>query len=638
MSVKCNPVINRADQVEFKLGGDVGQRLRNVIEQWILPAPCSNPGMLEMFRQRDILPYHNMIPWAGEFAGKYLTHSVQILRLTNDEHQRQHLRTFVADLIECQADDGYLGCWPRQYRLKNQAPNSRSGSLNWDTWGHYHVMLGLLLWHELEGDEAALDAASRIGDLICDRYQGERSPRLVDTGCTEMNLAPAHALCLLYRETEVRRYLDMAEQIVSEFGAKDVEGKPLAGNYLNAPLEGLEFYETPKPRWESLHPIMSLAELYHLTGKDEYRKAFVALWHSIQRGDRHNNGGFSSGEQAKGNPYDQGAIETCCTVAWMAMSVEMLRLTGDSVAADELEMSLLNSGLGLISENGRWVTYNTPMDGIREASAHTIVFQSRSGTPELNCCSVNGPRVLGLLAEWTLMQDDAGLILNYYGQGTMSAVLPSGNKVKLIQKTDYPYDNKIVIRLETEFPEEFSLSLRIPSWSLKNRLKVAGEEIDVPDTGCYQVLKREWSGSTQIYLELDFGLQFWKHPSPPDYNKILSPDLFVGLEEIPPIPSGMDYASVYRGPLLLAYDIRFNPDRNSSIDIPVLATPELTVDEFRGKPVFTGKTKDGEIIRYCTFADAGSAGNYYQSWLPVGFPCHPAEFSSTNPRRSFLAE
>jgi hypothetical protein len=40
--------------------------------------------MLEMFRQRDRKHSHDLVPWAGEFAGKYLTHAVQVWRLTRD--------------------------------------------------------------------------------------------------------------------------------------------------------------------------------------------------------------------------------------------------------------------------------------------------------------------------------------------------------------------------------------------------------------------------------------------------------------------------------------------------------------------------------------------------------------------------
>src|SRR4029079_6255926 len=133
------------------------------------------------------------------------------------------------------------------------------------------------------------------------------------------------------------------------------------------------------------------------------------IWWSIAEGDRHNTGGFSSGEAATGSPYDSGAIETCCTVAWMALSVDMLRLTGNPVVADELEWSAWNAALGAQHPSGRWWTYNTPMDCQRTASARAIVFQALAGSPELNCCSVNGPRSLCLLADWAVMYSADGI-------------------------------------------------------------------------------------------------------------------------------------------------------------------------------------------------------------------------------------
>ena len=121
-------------------------------------------------------------------------------------------------------------------RLTGTAPNVGKGVAGgtWDAWGHYHVMLGLLAWSEETHDENALRTAARIGDLFCQRFLGEQKPRLVDTGSTEMNLAPVHSLCLLYRATGETRYLELAKQIADEFAARDDSGKPLAGDYIQA--------------------------------------------------------------------------------------------------------------------------------------------------------------------------------------------------------------------------------------------------------------------------------------------------------------------------------------------------------------------------------------------------------------------
>ena len=606
-----NPVFASSSQTTFALAGRTAKYLQAVTEQWIMPACLANPAMLEMFRRRDNYPLLSMEPWAGEFAGKYLTHAVQIYRLTGDECLYDHIAWFVNELVSLQAEDGYLGPWPKGSRLTGKAPNPRrdgvAGTGTWDAWGHYHIMLGLLFWHEVSGDVKAMRCVKRMADLFCAKFL-TGGKRLVDAGRAEMNLAPIHSLCLLYKKTKTARYLALARKISEEFA------DPAAGDYIRTALAGKEFYQSPKPRWESLHPIQGIAELYYLTGDEQYRRAFEHIWWSIVKLDRHNTGGFSSGEAAQGNPYHQGAIETCCTVAWMALSVDMLRLTGNSIVADELELSMLNSGLGMMNPSGRYVTYNTPMDGTRTASpTDCTAFQARPGQPELNCCSVNGPRALGLLCEWALMTDETGLVLNYYGPGSMSTVW-AGLPVSVEQTTSYPENGKIVIRMMPRRQKSFSLKLRIPYWSARTRVKVNGKAISNVCSGQYLSIERLWRRGDTVELALDMSLHFWR-----------------GHKQC------RNKTSVFRGPILLAYDPRFNEGLVERI-------PELDAGKMAGRRVrakawpepwllWQYPTAGGKTIRLCDYASAGLAGDRYRSWLPIR-NAPAGRFSCDNPLRS----
>ena len=242
---------------EWKFGGVVEPRLAANLDQWLLHAPEANPAMLEMFRLRDRLPAPKLEPWAGEFAGKYLISCVLALQLNHRADLRAHTERFVAELIRTQADDGYLGPFPKSERILK----------HWDLWGHYHVMQGLLLWHDFSGDVAALAAARRAADLICRTYlYGTR--RVFDAGSPEMNMAVAHVLAELYRRTGEGRYLVMTNEIV-----KDWER---AGDYLRTGIAGTPFYQTPRPRWESLHDLQALAELWRVTGETRYHDAFIS--------------------------------------------------------------------------------------------------------------------------------------------------------------------------------------------------------------------------------------------------------------------------------------------------------------------------------------------------------------------------
>lgn len=596
MNIKraIEPVFEKPIEAKFSFGGIIADRAEANLENWLLTAPNANPAMLQMFRDQERQPHRDLLPWSGEFVGKYLISAIQGWRISMDERIKRLIDEVVRELIDSQLPNGYLGPF---------TPDLRLTSDRWDVWGHYHWMLAFLMYYDDTKFEPALDACCKAGDLIHRTFVGTEN-RMKSP---EQNLAILHGACLLYEKTGEPRYLELAEWCIEELD------KPGSCGYIEDALAGKEIQEFRARRWEGLHCIQGICEMGFITGDTKYHDAFKHIWWAMLKGDRHNTGGFTSSEACQGNPYDQGAIETCCTIAWAALTIDMLRLTGNSLVADELELSIFNGILGAQHPSGRWWTYNTPMDGERRASAHDIVFQARPGSPELNCCSVNGPRGIGMLSEWALMVSKDGAVLNYYGPGSISTLLPSGKSLTIAQETEYPLNGKIKMIIGLDNSEKFTLRLRIPGWSKQNHLSVNGRDIGDISSGSYALLDREWKNGDVVELAVDLSPHFW-----------------AGEKEL------AGKTSVYHGPILLTYDRYFNSMDPS--DIPMLdagsLSGELVLWDGWIKPymLFRFHAKDGKELFLCDYASAGVSGTPYRSWLPVE-GVSPVPFSRENPKR-----
>ena len=608
------PTFERPAKIAYSLDGPLGDRVEVNLENWLLTAPLSNPGMIEMFRIRDRKPVPSIVPWAGEFIGKYLISAIQAHRMVDDPRLEETIRQVLHEFIATQAEDGYLGPFRKEERLL----------AHWDLWGHYHALLALLMWHEETGEESPKEAAIRAADLICETYL-DTDRRPLDAGSDEMNLSIIHAMGRLYRATGNERYLQMMRVV-----EKDWES---AGDYFRQGLAGVDFYKLPRHRWESLHDLQGLVELYRITGNEDYKTAFVNLWRSIARFDRHNTGGFTTNEAAIGNPYTPGAIETCCTTAWSAMTMDMLYLTGESMAADELELSLWNSIIGSQHPSGRWWTYDTPMDGKRAASAHSIVFQARPGTPELNCCSVNAPRGLGMISEWGILVDSEGaLIVNYYGLMDAVVSLANGKQIEVRQHTDYPVSGRVELEIVPSTADPLRVRFRIPGWSKETSVKLNGKPVRGVQPGTYLDLERIWKEGDRVELYFDTSIRTWVGDG-----------------------AAADKVSLYRGPLLLAFDQHHNSydcDEIPALDFNNLDYTQLSQGGDRFRPLFRLRFEgvDGRRIVLCDFATAGAYGTQYLSWLPVTnappppfhllapedhakIPAGPHRFDWTGPRK-----
>ncbi len=298
----------------------------------------------------------------------------------------------------------------------------------------------------------------------------------------------------------------------------------------------------------------------------------------------------------------------------MALSIDMLKMTGDPVVADEIELSLTNAGLGSLSRSGRWATYNTPMEGDRRAFYVDANWQAQPGSPELSCCAVNAPRSLGMISDWAVMEHESGVALNYYGPGAIQTQSPDGNQIVLTQATDYPVSGQIVIGIELEQEEELSLFLRIPQWSRRTSLQVNGDAAVEPRAGAYAELQREWKTGDTVTLNLDMSPHYW-----------------VGEGDCE------GRSSIFRGPVLLSYDPRFN-------NMPADAVPAFDVLNMKESAalysgwlqpwmLFEYSAVDGSRVRLCDFASAGCSGRRYSTWFPVD-NVEKAEFSASNTFRS----
>ncbi|WP_349314923.1 beta-L-arabinofuranosidase domain-containing protein [Chitinophaga sp. MM2321] len=580
------PQLTRARNVHIQLKGYMGARVDSMA-QYMIDYPLRNPGLLRMMRER---PEKGVPDWAGVFPGQYLSSAQLIWRLTRHPLLKKSIDTYVRDLLKTQGADGYLEPFENM---------NRSLSL----WNHYAMLCGLISYYEDTRYKPALDASRKIADLVISTF-GPDGKLLPKTGGGSE--AISHAIVMLYRETGDTRYLDFANYIMGE-----VWNEPGGVAYSRLGRERLPVRDFPVRRWEGVHNIMALSEMYWLTGDTSCKQGYEHLWRTLRRTERHSTGGFSTNEGLLGTPYNHGTIETCCTVAWSLLSTDMLKLTGQSSVADELEWSVFNSALGSIPGNGGCSTYGTQPEGYR---SFCELHQGPADGHELSCCSSNAPRAIGDIANWALMQRPGGLVLNYYGPAVMSAQLPSGQRVQLEQRTAYPAKGAILLNVSVSTPETFTLYLRIPGWSKQTKVLVNGKAYDMPQAGHYMPIRRVWKKGDHISLALDF-----------------TPRFRIGEE---------DYAgkvSIYQGPVLFTSDAHYVPGEQKHpgiINLKGLTITPVDKQHETDHPFVLARMTDGDGKQrmVCDFASAGMYGDYYRSWFDAA-ALPPAPFYQEAPLR-----
>src|SRR5204863_2602046 len=181
-----------------------------------------------------------------------------------------------------------------------------------------------------------------------------------------------------------------------------------------------------------------MADVAYETGDRGLIDALDRLHDSVTLRRMYITGGIGPSEKNEGFtddydlPNENAYQETCASAGMVLWNFRMFKLTGDGRYIDLVEQSLYNAVLAGVSLEGNTFCYATPL-------ACDPAFK-RQPWFEVPCCPTTTSRFLPSLGRYVYSQSADGLWVNLYVGGELSVTLPNGEKVKVRQRTDYPWE------------------------------------------------------------------------------------------------------------------------------------------------------------------------------------------------------
>lgn len=274
----------------------------------------------------------------------------------------------------------------------------------------------------------------------------------------------------------------------------------------------------------------------------------------------------------------RGFETPCGSYAHFKLTRYLLQITGDGRYGDSMERVLYNTVLGAkpLERDGHAFYYSD-----------YNVNASRTYFPDAwPCCSGTLPQLAADYRILTYFHDAGGVFVNLYMPSTVKWTSTDGTLISLTQSGNYPLDGNIAFRLKLSRPSEFAVRLRIPAWSEKGGatvIRVNGSRVTAPMQSGFAVLRRKWTNSDRIELDI---------PLP------------IRLEAID--SQHPDMVALVRGPLVLFAITKETPR--------VTRNQLLAASRIPGRDTWTAQTSSG-TLQLLPFTAIGDSG--YRTYLEV---------------------
>lgn len=509
----------------------------------------------------------------GDFY-KWMEASVYIYAVNNDETILNDLDEIIEIISNAQMDNGYLATPAIIDENIKPFSNRRYHEL----YNSGHLLTSACIHHRVTGKTNFLDIAVKHANYlyqlfvpITDKYKR-----------FGFNQTQIMGLVELYRTVGDKRYLELAEQFINLRGSYDIvedsttEGYPI-GDMVQERIPLREETEAVGHAVLALYYYAGAADVYAETGEKALIDALGELGKNVTEKKMYVTGAVGQthyGRSSRLDKIEEGFIdeymmpnmtaynETCANICNAMFNYRMLTLTGESHHGDIMELVMHNSGLSGIGIEGKDYYYSNPLrkiDGSLDYDKMNVEFPERQPYLYCFCCPPNLVRTVAKSPAWAYSKSDNGISVNLYGGNKLETTLLDGSAIKLLQKTNYPWDGAVKITIEESKSEAFELLFRIPAWAKGSSIKVNGETIDTITPGSFAKINREWSAGDVVSLDMPMQTKF--------------------IEGHPRIEEVRNQVAVKRGPVVYTLETADLPEGTTITDAYISSSKEL-------KPVY----------------------------------------------------
>jgi len=468
--------------------------------------------------------------WQDAWVYKWLESACYIYAVTGDARLDKQMDEIIDVIARAQQPDGYIASqttargWERLEDAKHH-----------ELYTMGHLITAACIHHRVTGKTTFLDVACKTADYIYDRFK-EGDPELADF---PRNPSVIMAAVELYRTTARKKYLDMANFFIDWRGSRFEKGRGYVGGVVT---NGSDLNQNWRPLRKETEVVghavfftylyAGAADAYMETGDKTLLAPLQRLWTDLVERKMYITGGvspmhkahpvrsFQQGElraitsdsihEGVGAPYelpnDTAYNETCGQIGNLMWNWRMLAITGEARFAEIMERSLFNSILSGIEVDGEGWSYTNPLrwHGPQHVLRSNDIHKRSDPGLNMICCPTNLMRTVASWYNYLYSVDQKGLWIHHYGGNVFDGKLSSGRKLKLTQKTDYPWDGEVRITVDAvDSGDAFSIRLRIPGWADNARLTVNNKVVkEKCKPASYAAIERKWFAGDVIELNL----------------------------------------------------------------------------------------------------------------------------------------